>query len=82
MKDQQNSVSEQPKTVRQWLKELPDGYRERAIEQSFFLDTEEPSIERCITRCIIWEATIEGSKFWKQVHEHYLQGTPLPKLPE
>ncbi len=62
------SQEEQPDTVRGWLKQLPDGYRERALGQC----------ERLNKPC----DSIEDFYFWGDVYRHYIYGTPLPPLPE
>jgi hypothetical protein len=68
------------KTVKEWLMELPEGYRERALAQCINHDYEYDRLEKAIT-FNNWASTIEGEEFWLDVWEHYFQGSPLPQLP-
>jgi hypothetical protein len=72
------------KTVVEYLMKLPDGYRERALEQydPEFEPTAEPTcMEDAIASFAAWEKTNEQEDFWLAVYFHYDQGTPLPQLP-
>jgi len=75
------------KTIKEWLMELPDGYRERALENANkylavnTCDVTEVSLLRTINCAFVWKETHEGHRFWKRVKDHYAKGTPLPPLP-
>ena len=73
------------KTVVEYLMELPDGYRERALEQydPAFWPTDEPicTIQDAIFSFARWKKTNEEHHFWLAVYNHYANGTPLPPLP-
>ena len=72
------------KTIKEWLKELPDGYQERAIE-----NTDDDVLEFCVegpigdvlNKAFTWSNTIEQHKFWLSVYEYYCYSMPLPPLP-
>lgn len=71
------------KTKKQWLGELPDGYKELALSN---LDTKSSSIRKknmheAIVAAFVWYETKQGHDFWEQVCKHYKLGTPLPPLP-
>jgi len=70
------------KTTKEWLQDLPDGYRERALRnlQKATQKIEEPSIDEALFGAFEWERTPEGSDFWGAVMRHYKKGTPLPPL--
>ena len=72
----------EPTTVREWLEQLPDGYRERALEQCDCLDERCTSMSMALIIFSVWEDTQEKFRFWNAVDEHYTEGTPLPPLPE
>jgi len=75
------------KTLVEYLMELPDGYRERAIEQCdplFFQAADRIySIEDAVKWFAKWDDTNEGLLFWLSVYDYYLIGSPhpLPPLP-
>ncbi len=74
------------KTAREWLEELPEGYRERALAQvdPHYIVEKVSSIDQAVGIGIIWWSdTKEDSKFWLSVHDHFLSNgrTPLPPLP-
>ncbi len=68
------------KPIEEWLQQLPDGYRERALSQ---LRNTAPqrSLIAAVQNFEFWEQTKEGYDFWGKVWNHYLTGSPLPKLP-
>ncbi len=70
------------KTVKEWLEELPDGYRERALGQMLDADRVVYSMAHALTRSLSWISSNEGFDFWSDVRNHYLYGLPLPPLPE
>jgi hypothetical protein len=75
------------KTIKQWLEELPDGYRERVLKGSDDLTTDEleetsKSMNDAILCSIDWSSSEEGFDFWDAVYDHYRIDTPLPELPE
>jgi hypothetical protein len=72
------------KTVKEWLMELPDGYREMALAN---MCEENKSIvvrnmEDAINRAFTWEESQEGDVFWLAVYNHYFISRPLPPLPQ
>ena len=79
---------EMSKTVKQWLEELPDGYRERALRQctgfgEYTPETICESMAEAIERFTPWYATTEGGAFWYYVYDHYRHlRSPLPQLPK
>jgi hypothetical protein len=72
------------KTVKEWLMELPDGYRERALKNTpkGMLDAKRPTMSEAIHGAFIWLSTRENYDFWSAVHDHYAYDTPLPPLPQ
>jgi hypothetical protein len=79
----------EPTTVLEWLQQLPDGYRERAIGQynhefaksSCSRYGQPKEITDAIEGFAIWETTNEGEDFWRAVYHHYKLNEPLPPLP-
>lgn len=74
----------QKKTIKEWLMELPDGYRELAFameKESWGVDRVN-SMASAIVGAFLWEYTKEGRKFWNDVSDYYYgdSGT-LPPLP-
>jgi hypothetical protein len=78
----EKAAEPEPTTFRGWLEKLPDGYRERALAQCYYPGNLEVSIDGAILGFASWSATEEGYSFWNEVYSHYLNGTPLPPLPE
>lgn len=71
----------EPKTVREWLEELPDGYREKALKN--WENSKEPDLSRAIYVAFDWEETPEGFDFWAEVHRYgSCNINKLPALPE
>lgn len=72
------------KTIKQWLSELPDGYRERALANMYAEagDIYKASMGGAILGFREWYETPQGHDFWNAVYDHYTIGTPLPPLPE
>jgi len=70
------------KTVKEWLQELPDGYRERALGQMLDADRVVDSINYALVYGLNWLQSNEGFAFWNEMYNHYLSGTSLPPLPE
>lgn len=76
-----------PKTIRELLTELPDGYRELAMEalataQVGVGDAPTASLNDALFNSFAWRSTPQGYKWWKKVFEHTRDNTPLPPLPE
>jgi len=67
----------------EWLNELPDGYRERAMKnmEEEMGDILEPDMAEALGGAFVWKRTNEGHIFWAKVRDHYEIGTPLPPLP-
>lgn len=58
------------KTVREWLMELPDGVRDKAIknaesEEEPSLDLHEVSLAGSILGSFTWSSSPEGQLYWK-----------------
>jgi len=73
------------KTIREWLEELPDGYRERAIknydpdhDDSYIIN----SLWSAIVITFVWRDTPEGYDFWNAVYIWAQGKGELPPLPE
>ena len=74
------------KTRIEWLNDLPDGYRERAVANCKEWTDGKPtdvylSIQEAIQGMCNWFETPEKEEFWRDVYFHYAYGTPLPPLP-
>jgi hypothetical protein len=72
-----------PTTVREWLEQLPDGYRERAMKNCA-RPTIVPSCScarDALLAAFTWSSSPEGSDFWAGVCRHIEHGEPLPPLP-
>jgi len=69
------------KTVLDWLNELPDGYRELALEvrhknnEKDLVSTIYVAIDR-----FSWEKTPQGDKFWGRVWDILAENEPLPPI--
>lgn len=72
------------KTVKEWLEELPEGYRELALANAKenCLSNECEDICEALYISFIWRASSEGYNFWNNVYTHFPNGSELPKLPE
>lgn len=70
------------KTIKQWLEELPQGYRERALKNFKGRSSINiyPTMASALCAAFIWSSTEEKHDFWLAVHSHYLYGYPLPEL--
>lgn len=73
------------KTIKEWLMELPEGYREAALdnfEKSGYGVFGCECMEEAIFISIDWGSLDwDGHYFWEGVGNHYFKGTPLPPLP-
>ena len=77
------------KTIEQWLNELPDGYRERALSNADkeALESKEKELEMCDALWVAfkWALTAEGHLFWMEVFSYYARpvaSRTLPPLPK
>ena len=71
------------KTIREWLQELPDGYRELAMKyENENFDRVVEGLDESLVLGFYWYRTDEGMNFWFWVSSHYESGSPLPPLPE
>jgi hypothetical protein len=70
----------QPTTVRGWLETLPDGYRQRALEQQSN-EVLATSLGYAIGSFASWKLTKEGAQFWGFVHDWACECRDLPPLP-
>lgn len=69
------------KTVREWLNELPDGYRERAIANCQNPNAETGSLREALFGAFAWWDSKEGYEFWDKVCNHNNATSSLPPLP-
>lgn len=74
------------KTIKEWLEELPDGYRELALkyydpnyDTGFFPESD---LDHAIAEAFDWRSTPEGFGFWFDVHNWAHGFGELPPLPE
>lgn len=70
------------KTIREWLNELPDPYRSRAIMNAEnyhkpFLDESEINLREAVLGAFVWYETPEGDEFWSRVSDG-----ETPELPD
>jgi len=76
----------QNKPIREWLQELPDGYRERALNNadkaSYCLHPEVRSVADALYAAFSWKDTPEGDDWWCDVVKAIKYDTPLPPLPD
>jgi hypothetical protein len=79
------------KPIQDWLRELPDGYRELALvnhSKPSSYNFEVKSLSEAVIEFIDWSKTNEGGKFWMDVsdyidgHSKYLPSIPVPKVDE
>ncbi len=72
------------KPIEEWLNQLPDGYRERALSYSERVVCNVSTLLSAISCFVYWSKTAEGVDFWGAVYQHYETNgkTPLPPLPE
>src|SRR5690554_5900850 len=70
------------KTIREWLEELPDGYRELALKNHDGLIVS--NLSTAIMEAFHWRRTPEGEghKFWEAVHVWSQGAGELPPLPQ
>lgn len=73
---------EETKTVREWLNELPEPIRSRAIRNAEdyhkpFLDESEISLREAVLGAFLWSETPEGNEFWSAVYDG-----ETPELPD
>lgn len=74
----------EPRTIRQWLETLPDGYRERALANMDpnLAEDDASNMGNAIDLGSYWDQTPEGHNFWSQVSIHYAHiRLALPPLP-
>jgi len=69
------------KTTEEWLQKLPEGFRDRALDQIRNRGMEQESMVEALYAFAVWNETREGHEFWSAVTRHYRYDTPLPKLP-
>lgn len=71
---------EQPRTIRQWLETLPDGYRERALANmdKGFENYEVCDLRGAIAAAFLWADSPEGLDFWASIADDNV----FPPLPE
>ena len=74
-------------TVKQWLMELPEPYRAKALQNmntsgsARIADVmRRNSMSSALIIAFMWAVSPEGSEFWTAVSDHYAKGTPLPRI--
>lgn len=70
----------QPKTIREWLETLPDGYRERALANTPRPDREFDTFEEALDEAFIWHFSPEKYAFWRTVASFMRGHSSLPPL--
>lgn len=68
------------KTIKEWLSELPEGIREKALNNADtgMLDMFSASAHEALSVAFIWESSPEGTHYWKSVHSTIFTGNPFP----
>lgn len=73
------------KTVKEWLSELPEPYKARALANlcrpeanKRAAEMKRDSIAQALVVAFMWSVTPEGAEFWKAVYEYFMYGSPLP----
>lgn len=73
------------KTVKEWLGELPEPYKARALANLHRPGANKHAatmLRDCIPAALgvafMWNVSPEGYDFWLAVHNHFAQGDPLP----
>lgn len=59
------------KTIKEWLEELPDGYRERALANCDRAEDVASSMDEAIYCAFDWNHTSEGVDFWAHMLIYY-----------
>lgn len=74
------------KTILEWLEELPDGYRERALKNYYDLNYYDGSPINELADAVMWgfywEDSREMESFWYAVYYWALGLGELPPLPK
>jgi hypothetical protein len=75
------------KTIREWLNELPDGYREAALSENPFWNWDKSKVSCmsiAITMFAIWRESEFGTDFWEECRNYFvaLEKDLIPKLPK
>jgi hypothetical protein len=74
-------ILQQVKTVREWLEELPDGWREEALENIIGADLVRDSLSRAVGSGVNWGVTPTGLDAWDRVYKAIENGDPIPPHP-
>jgi len=61
------------KSVKEWLEELPEEIRDKAISNTKAALLEEVAVAKSLKEAVlgafIWGETPEGHKYWQEIHE-------------
>lgn len=69
------------KTFINWIKLLPEGYRQKALANKNTTFGLQNSMANAIAGAFEWRTSPEGYDWWKQVHDFYTGENPsLPPL--
>lgn len=73
------------KTCKEWLMDLPDGYRELAIvniakESNYTRNTKHNSLPEALGTAFTWKDSPEGWNFWNKVFGTIVDNGSLPPL--
>lgn len=68
-----------PKTVREWLETLPDGYRENALKNlnDRLTDTRFDNPRDALEYAFRWDETPQGTAYWYSVHSWLCKAYPV-----
>lgn len=63
------------KTVKQWLEELPEEYREKALKNAYpeMLNYQFESQEQALPNSFGWSYSPEGFDYWNNLYESLLK---------
>lgn len=71
------------KTIKKWLEELPEGYKELALANAKenVLNNKKDDMCDAISSSFIWSNSSQGRDFWENVYFHFSNESELPNLP-
>ena len=59
------------KTIKEWLKELPEPFRTQALNNADKIQLKEKaySLSQSVAGAFLWEKSNEGSDYWLELHK-------------